>query len=208
MVQCKKDSALREIVTKIHHVRKHLVFIQKRKLLNQICIPYFVYCSSIEKPSVCVPDIVSCCDQFGSPFIEHDPGPTIVHVKAIWNVLVVAHLKPFVTVLLLKWKTKDSYTVLFCHCQNLSWEFSAHNCNTWPFYCFHFVEKNVFAISGCQNRTCHDDCVMWLQRRMASRVNIPPDVAQTVKTCFWTQDANFLDCCVLCSVTPPGTWLD
>lgn len=46
--------------------------------------------------------LVCRCDQFGSPFIEHDPGPTIVHVKAIWNVLVVAHLKPFVTVLLLK----------------------------------------------------------------------------------------------------------
>lgn len=61
--------------------------------MNQICIPYFVDSSNIEKPSV--------CDQFGSPFIEHDPGPTIVHVKAIWNVFVVAHLKPFVTVLLL-----------------------------------------------------------------------------------------------------------
>lgn len=46
--------------------------------------------------------LVCRCDQFSSPFIEHDPGPTIVHVKAIWNVLVVAHLKPFVTVLLLK----------------------------------------------------------------------------------------------------------
>lgn len=67
---------------------------------DQICVTCIVYCRNTEK--YVSQTLVCCCDQFGSPFTEHDPGPTIVHVKAIWNVLVVAHLKPFVTVLLLK----------------------------------------------------------------------------------------------------------
>lgn len=52
--------------------------------------------------SVCPRHECAAVTSLAPPFTEHDPGPTIVHVKAIWNVLVVAHLKPFVTVLLLK----------------------------------------------------------------------------------------------------------
>lgn len=77
-------------------MQTYLLFIQKRKLLNTESAVILKCTHYVSQTLVCR------CDQFGSPFIEHDPGPTIVHVKAIWNVLVVAHLKPFVTVLLLK----------------------------------------------------------------------------------------------------------
>lgn len=69
---------------------------------NQICVTCFVYCSNAEK--YVSQTLVCCCDQFGSPFTEHDPRPTIVHVKAIWNVLVVAHLKPFVNCFVIEMK--------------------------------------------------------------------------------------------------------
>lgn len=44
------------------------------------------------------------------------------------------------------------------------------------------------------------------QKRMALGVNNPPDVAQTVKTCFWTEDTNFLDCLWLRAVLCHPTW--
>lgn len=84
---------------------------------------------------------------------------------------------------------------------------------TYDLFFFAFVSVQIcFAFAGCANRTCQEYCVMWVQRRMASGVNIPPDVAQTVKTCFWTEDTNFLDrfwlCAALCHPTWNMTWLD
>lgn len=79
------------------------------------------------------------------------------------------------------------------------------------FFFFCFICVKCFAISEGQNRSCQEYCVMWLQERVALGVNIPPDVEQTVKTCFWTEDANFLDClqlrAVLCHPTWNMTWL-
>lgn len=88
-----------------------------------------------------------------------------------------------------------------------------HNWYMWPFFTLSF-EQNMFCFSAaCANRTCQEHCVMLLQNWMALEVNIPPDVAQTVKTCFvghrtrvsWTACG-----CELCSVTPTcnAAWLE
>lgn len=88
--------------------------------------------------------------------------------------------------------TKDSSTLVFGSAKlplkSILLTIATHDL----FFSIHLF-KICFAFAGCANRTCQEYCVIWLQKRMALVVNIPPDVAQTVKTCFWTEDTNFLD---------------
>ena len=62
------------------------------------------------------------------------------------------------------------------------------------FFCRFTCAKYVLPLQREQIQPVKSDCVMRVWKRMALGVNIPPDVAHTVKTCFWTEDTNILDC--------------
>lgn len=69
--------------------------------------------------------------------------------------------------------TKDSSGLVFWQCQcatlkSILFTIGAHDLF---FVCFHLC-KMCFAFAGCANRTCQEYCVMLLQKRMASVVNI------------------------------------
>ena len=84
--------------------------------------------------------------------------------------------------------TKYSSTLLFYQCQIAPLKSILL---TIAFFLGFHLCKICFAIAGCANRTCQAYCVMRLQERMALGVNIPPDVAQTVKTCFLDRGHKF-----------------